>query len=99
MLFYSLYKTEDVSVGSWLSPLNVTRIHDPRFDTEYVSRGCSNTYLVTHKHSPGSMKSLHQNLMDTGKLCETEFQARLSYMYNWDALPSKCCVRYNVSIP
>jgi hypothetical protein len=26
---------EDVSVGAWLAPLNVTRVHDTRFDTEW----------------------------------------------------------------
>ncbi len=26
---------EDVSVGAWLAPLNITRVHDTRFDTEW----------------------------------------------------------------
>uniref|UniRef100_A0A914E9V7 Hexosyltransferase n=1 Tax=Acrobeloides nanus TaxID=290746 RepID=A0A914E9V7_9BILA len=43
------YKSEDVSVGAWLAGLDVKYIHDPRFDTEFASRGCNNEYLITHK--------------------------------------------------
>lgn len=32
------YTSEDVSVGAWLAPLNVTRRHDVRFDTEWKVR-------------------------------------------------------------
>ncbi|XP_065218483.1 beta-1,3-galactosyltransferase 6 [Planococcus citri] len=91
--YLNIYKTEDVSVGSWLSPLNITRVHDSRFDTEYKSRGCFNSYLVTHKHEPDDMRKIHSNLMSSGNLCEKEFQTRLSYTYNWTVLPSKCCIR------
>lgn len=34
----SLYNSEDVSLGVWLSPLNITRKHDTRFDTEFIKR-------------------------------------------------------------
>ncbi|ESO88871.1 hypothetical protein LOTGIDRAFT_125392, partial [Lottia gigantea] len=37
--FLKKYISEDVSVGTWLASLDVQRIHDPRFDTEYMSRG------------------------------------------------------------
>ncbi|XP_033114354.1 beta-1,3-galactosyltransferase 6-like [Anneissia japonica] len=87
------YKAEDVALGSWIAAINVNRVHDPRFDTEYKSRGCSNEYLVTHKQSQEEMRSKHYNLQTTGKLCRTEVQTRMSYIYNWDVLPSKCCER------
>ena len=29
------YRSEDVSLGLWLAPLRIHRVHDPRFDTEY----------------------------------------------------------------
>jgi galactosylxylosylprotein 3-beta-galactosyltransferase len=32
----SRFSAEDVSMGTWLAPINVTRIHDMRFDTECV---------------------------------------------------------------
>lgn len=92
MLFSRQYLSEDVSVGVWLSPLNITRRHDVRFDTEYLSRGCNNSYLVTHKQTPENMKELYSNIVNTGKLCENEKKTRKFYDYNWKVLPSKCCV-------
>lgn len=57
------YNSEDVSVGAWLAGLNVHYVHDPRFDTEWTSRGCHNEYLVTHKQaSPllhSALRTLH----------------------------------------
>ncbi|KAK5980442.1 Hexosyltransferase [Trichostrongylus colubriformis] len=53
---FKMYKNEDVSVGAWLAGLNVKYVHDPRFDTEWISRGCNNEYLITHNLS-GSVRS------------------------------------------
>uniref|UniRef100_A0A1B6D0R3 Hexosyltransferase n=1 Tax=Clastoptera arizonana TaxID=38151 RepID=A0A1B6D0R3_9HEMI len=94
----SLYSSEDVSVGAWLSPLNITRHHDIRFDTEYLSRGCSNEYLITHKKSPHDMYFIYKTLETTGKLCEKEVKLRKSYQYNWKVPPTLCCLR-NDTIP
>ncbi|KAG5896389.1 hypothetical protein JTB14_009594 [Gonioctena quinquepunctata] len=45
------FNAEDVSVGLWLiSVNNILRIHDVRFDTEWTSRGCKNSHLISHKH-------------------------------------------------
>lgn len=94
------YKSEDVSVGAWLSNYSgVTRVHDPRFDTEYISRGCHQSYLVTHKHSETAMKNFYYNIKNSGNLCEKEYKTRMSYIYDWKALPSKCCARINPDIP
>lgn len=93
------FHSEDVSVGVWLAPLEINRIHDPRFDTEFVSRGCNNQYLVTHKQSPGDIRDKHNYLMMTGKLCRNQFQKRLSYIYNWNVPPTKCCERNNYTVP
>ncbi|KAL0269284.1 UNVERIFIED_CONTAM: hypothetical protein PYX00_007076 [Menopon gallinae] len=87
--YLTRFSSEDTSVGAWLSTYSqVNRVHDPRFDTEYISRGCHQSYLVTHKHSKFEMKKFHKNIKNTGKLCEKEYRTRLSYMYNWDVLPS-----------
>ncbi|XP_060073769.1 beta-1,3-galactosyltransferase 6-like [Ylistrum balloti] len=94
-----LFNNEDVSVGAWLGSLDILRQHDPRFDTEYISRGCNNLYLVTHKHSNMQMRAFKQNLQNTGKLCMNEFQKRTSYIYDWNELPSRCCQRIDKSIP
>lgn len=93
------YKSEDVSVGVWLSPLKIHRIHDVRFDTEFKSRGCYNEYLITHKQSANDMRVKHDSLMKTGKLCPSELRVRYSYNYNWTVLPSKCCKDFNPDLP
>ena len=87
----TVYKNEDVSVGAWLAPLNVTRVHDVRFDTEWSSRGCSNQHLITHPVDISKMYQLHETLVNTGRLCLNESRKRSAYIYDWDGLPSQCC--------
>jgi len=93
-----LYRSEDVSVGAWLAGLEVKYVHDPRFDTEFTSRGCNNEYLITHRKSPTQMKSLFANLKAGGELCTQEFQQRPSYVYDFSVPPSRCCERGNGSV-
>ena len=88
-----LYVCEDVSVGVWLSPFNIERKHDVRFNTGHKSRGCSNQYLISHKQSPEDMYRLYSNLLKTGKLCESEIYVYKSYVYDWHTQPTKCCTR------
>ena len=95
------FNSEDVSVGAWLAPLDIERLHDPRFDTEHVSRGCSDAYVVTHKQDVTAMFAKYDNIMNTGRLCgiDGQFKKRNSYVYNWSVLPSSCCVRNDSSVP
>ncbi len=55
---------QDVSVGTWLAPLNITRQHDIRFDTEWKVRS-----IVLHfdiRANPGgSVSSLGAAPIDT----------------------------------
>ncbi|XP_001947124.2 beta-1,3-galactosyltransferase 6 isoform X1 [Acyrthosiphon pisum] len=95
--YLSMFVSEDISVGAWLGPLNITRKHDRRFDTEWYSRGCRNDYLVTHKRSPEMMRLHWSHNIQTGKICDKEFKAVASYEYDWSVVPSKCCVR-NLSL-
>lgn len=88
-----LYSSEDVSVGVWLSPYKVERRHDVRFNTEFVSRGCRNAHIVSHKQSIDDMRSKFRLLTEQGVQCEREYQTRPSYEYNWKAPPTKCCER------
>ncbi|PSN51159.1 Beta-1 [Blattella germanica] len=98
--YLRLYNSEDVSVGVWLAPVaDINRQHDPRFDTEFVSRGCSNSYLITHKHDENAMMKMFSTLKKTGKLCIKEYKYRKSYIYNWNLPPSRCCMRNDSSIP
>ncbi|KJH51423.1 ubiquitin--protein ligase [Dictyocaulus viviparus] len=98
---FKLYKNEDVSVGAWLAGLDIKYVHDPRFDTEWKSRGCNNEYLITHKKSTDDMRKLYNNLasliriVNLRVLCDKEFRIRDSYVYDWTALPSECCHRRN----
>ena len=91
--FLRRFNSEDVSVGTWLAPLAVERRHDPRFDTEWESRGCDNRHLVTHKHSAAQMAEMQRTLERRGVLCERERRIRPSYQYNASVPPSQCCKR------
>jgi len=95
------FGSEDVSVGVWTAPLDINRRHDPRFDTEHLSRGCQNSYVVTHKQDPAALRTLYKNLLETGRLCglSGEYRHRLSYIYDWSVPPSLCCIRNDSSIP
>lgn len=87
-----LFKSEDVSVGTWLSSVsNIDRLHDIRFSTEWNSRGCLNLYVIYHKISIDEMRKMYQNIKNTGFPCIEENVRRKYYMYNWTVEPSKCC--------
>lgn len=90
---FKTYLSEDVSMGSWLAPLKINRVHDKRFDTEYKTRGCSNTFVVCHKQSVDDMHAKHGSLKKSGRLCEREFSKFHGYEYDWNVPPSQCCLR------
>ena len=96
---FQLLNNEDVSLGMWLAPLKIQRIHDPNFNTEFKSRGCFNSYIVMHKQSVDDMRQLNHSLHVNGRLCEVEHRIRLSYNYNWEDFPTNCCIRKDPSIP
>ncbi|CAK1599893.1 unnamed protein product [Parnassius mnemosyne] len=89
----SYYNSEDVSMGVWTAALDINRVHDIRFDTEWKSRGCNKTMLVRHKQSPSDMFEMYETLVHSHgeKLCKTEDFKRKTYFYNWNVLPSMCC--------
>ncbi|OTF74941.1 beta-1,3-galactosyltransferase 6-like protein [Euroglyphus maynei] len=87
------YHSEDVSLGTWLSPLKIERLHDINFDTEYRTRGCINTFLIQHKQTVTDMKNKYNSLINFGHLCDKQWEQRLTYDYNWNELPSRCCIR------
>jgi len=95
-----IYNSEDASVGAWLAGTTANRKHDPRFDTEWKSRGCSNKFLVTHKQTVADMKIKWKRLVRSGSLCDgEETKVRLSYQYDWSKPPSECCVRTDHHVP
>eukprot|EP00128_Syssomonas_multiformis_P015580 Colp12_sorted_trinity150504_noHs@3799 len=87
------YKSEDVSVGTWTAGLDLNRVHDTRFDTEFKSRGCQNTWLVTHKQSPADTQEKFDTIESTGSMCKVEMIKRGWYEYNWHVPPAECCVK------
>ena len=88
-----LYSNEDTSVGVWLSPYKAERKHDMRFNTEGISRGCSDKHLVSHKQNATDMRRKYQSLLQSaGRLqCRGEHLRRRAYEYNWHVPPSECC--------
>lgn len=90
------YAHDDIALGVWLLPFSgIERRHDVRFNTGDYSRGCSNTYIVTHKESLHTMLKKSRRVQETGKLCEKEFSSRPSYHFNWTVPSNRCCVRQN----
>ncbi|KAJ8920912.1 hypothetical protein NQ315_015705 [Exocentrus adspersus] len=86
------FNSEDISVGFWLAPVNnVLRVHDIRFDTEWVSRGCRNNSLVIHNISQREMRELYNHYISQKTLCSEEVVRRNYYIYNWSVPPSQCC--------
>lgn len=84
-----IFNNEDVAVGAWTAVLDIERKHDVRFNTEMISRGCKNSFLVTHKQSITDMQQKHKLYSDTGKLCNKDKVWR-ELEYNWNVPPSKC---------
>lgn len=79
-------------MGVWLSGVvNIVRIHDRRFDTEWTPRGCQNDYLITHGVSEDQMKQYYQKIIKTNNMCDNLISRRRDFLYNWTAMPSKCC--------
>ena len=85
------YVSEDVSMGAWLAPYNVERIHDTRFNTGADSRGCKEPYLVSHKLKPDDMYSYFEVYKLDGVFCSHRNHVLITpgHMYNWTVLPSK----------
>ncbi|XP_055636207.1 beta-1,3-galactosyltransferase 6 [Toxorhynchites rutilus septentrionalis] len=87
----SNYRSEDMAVGTWLSPFgNIHRRHDVRFDTAWMARKCQEYHIVLHKRTAQEMMDYYQ-----GKQCvntETQVTQRpKEYFYDWTVPPSQCC--------
>ena len=58
----TLIKAEDAWTSTALSPLNMRRVHDVRFDTSHGKRDCAPFYLVLHKNDAAEQRALHTHL-------------------------------------
>ena len=90
------YKCEDVSVGAWLAPYNIERVHDVRFNTATLSKGCKAPFLISHKVSPDDMDIMQDSMMNEGAMCSwrNQWTGRTGLHYNWTAPPSSCCTKH-----
>uniref|UniRef100_A0A182PFR6 Hexosyltransferase n=1 Tax=Anopheles epiroticus TaxID=199890 RepID=A0A182PFR6_9DIPT len=91
----TLYKSEDIAVGTWLTPFrNIHRRHDARFDTAWKARACKDYHMLLHKRTARHMRDLY-----AGELCtheEDQPEGRpvalpKEYFYDWTQPPSSCC--------
>ena len=83
---------EDIALGVWLAPFkHITRQHDINFNSGPKSRGCSNTYIVSHPETPVSMVTKHKHILTVGYLCKEEINYLPSYQYNWTVPMIYCC--------
>lgn len=88
----SRFNSEDISVGTWLTPFNnIHRRHDVRFDTAYMPRKCKDYHIVLHKRTPKDMRAIFN-----GDLCSSEVtydsnKRPVEYFYDWSQSPVKCC--------
>lgn len=88
----SRFISEDISVGTWLTPFNnIHRRHDVRFDTAYKPRQCKNYHIVLHKRTAKDMREIF-----SGDLCSSEVtyetnKRPVEYFYDWSQAPVKCC--------
>lgn len=89
----SQYKSEDVSVGIWLSTQrNVYKKHDVRFDTAAMPRKCQNYHIVVHKRTTYDMRDLYRGFLCTFKQAnDTSVQRPAEYFYDWNQSQMHCC--------
>lgn len=88
------YRHDDIALGTWISAFKgIKKQHSVGFNSGHYSRGCMNSYLVSHRETAQSMRDKYSNLQNKGILCQHEHQSRLSYRYNWTSPASHCCIR------
>lgn len=88
----SMYKSEDISVGAWLSHFRkIYRRHDIRFDTAYMPRKCQKYHLALHKRTMKDMKEIHDGNLCYSEVSYNEAIRPKEYWYDWSLSPLKCC--------
>ena len=86
------YGSEDISVGTWLSPFrNVHRRHDLRFDTAYMPRKCKDYHFVLHKRTPKDMREIYNGNSCFNEVSQDTNKRPVEYFYDWGEVPNKCC--------
>ena len=91
------YQNEDASMGAWTSAFDIERKHDFRFQTRCDTGqqcACDNRFLIKtlHYDTVQTMYTIDKRLRSNQTACELEKKER-HYCYNWNVLPSKCCLK------
>ena len=60
------FVNEDVSVGTWLAPLEVNMVHDKSFR---MKSDCKEDQVVLHHSSTDDMKKFNESLAVNNTLC------------------------------
>lgn len=88
----NLYKSEDISVGTWLSPFrHIHRRHDVRFDTAYIPRDCKAHHFVLHKRTVKDMKMIFDGNDCYSEVSYKDRKQLVEYFYDWQKNPLRCC--------
>ncbi|XP_035913001.1 beta-1,3-galactosyltransferase 6 [Anopheles stephensi] len=88
----SMYKSEDIAVGTWLAPFrNIHRRHDVRFDTAWKPRACKDYHMLLHKRTARHMRDLYAGEMCTHEEDKPTGALPREYYYDWTQPPSTCC--------
>lgn len=62
-----LYNSEDISVGVWISPYEVERKHDERFNV--LGGVCQYRQILSHWQSPDDIRNRYKGLHIHGNQC------------------------------
>lgn len=85
---------EDIALGVWLSPFkHINRIHDRKFNSGPASRGCHNSFLVSHPENILSMTQKYKAVKEKNVICREETELIATYLYNWTVKVNDCCNR------
>ena len=89
---YTGYNNDDVSIGSWLTPYDIVRIHDVRFTFNMSSAACNTNYIASHLHTVATLHEHYRRIASNVTLCDEDVEAQGRYVYDWTAYsPMKCC--------
>ena len=90
--FYTGYLCEDTSMGSWLAPFDLVRIHDLRFTFNMSKPACKVDYIASHLHNPASLHSEYRKLQNGNEtLCRNESTGHVRWVFNWEFPQENCC--------
>lgn len=87
--WYARYAAEDATLGLWLAPFNLSRVHDRRFWPWRA--GCSDSWILQHHLSPAEVTARFDTLCSTAFLSQCpggeEEPGMMQPVFNWDRRP------------